>query len=131
MIPSPCTSARASQACSAKSVASSTVGSQPVANISTMQEAVSLAVAQPKMETELLALFGGVAMLLAAIGIYGVISSSVTQRTHEIGVRMALGARATDVLAMVVRQGATLIAAGLAIGVIGALAATRLMKSNR
>ncbi len=102
---------------------------QPVANISTMQETVSLAVAQPKMETELLALFGGVAMLLAAIGIYGVISSSVTQRTHEIGVRMALGARATDVLAMVVRQGAILIAAGLAIGVIGALAATRLMKS--
>jgi ABC-type antimicrobial peptide transport system permease subunit len=77
----------------------------------------------------LLTVFSLVAMVMAAVGIYGVMSFSVSQRTHEIGVRMALGAQTLDVLKLVVKKGIILGAAGVVIGLVGSFAATRLMKS--
>jgi putative ABC transport system permease protein len=74
-------------------------------------------------------LFAGIALLLAVIGIYGLIAYSVAQRTHEIGVRMALGAAPVEVVRMVVRQGASLVAIGIVLGLGGAFALTRLLKT--
>ena len=84
---------------------------------------------QQRFAMLLLAVFAGVAMVLAAVGIYGVTSYSVTQRSHEIGIRMALGARRRDVLNLVVTQGLKLVIAGVAIGLGGAFALTRVMSS--
>ena len=84
-------------------------------------------VAQRRLTMMLLAIFAGAALLLAAVGIYGVIAYSVTQRTQEIGIRLALGAQRRDVLAMVMRQSALLALAGIVAGGIGAFALTRLM----
>jgi len=101
----------------------------PVTQIRTMDELIYRSKAEPRFRTMLLGFFGGVALVLAALGIYGVISYSVTQRTHEIGIRMALGANAPDVVRLVVGQGLTLAAIGVGIGLLGAFALTRLMST--
>ncbi len=100
-----------------------------LAQIGTMEQALTLSISQPRFNTMLLALFAGIALLLAAVGIYGLIAYSVAQRTHEIGVRMALGAARSDVVRMVVRQGASLAAIGIVLGLGGAFALTRLLST--
>ncbi|HST21787.1 MAG TPA: ABC transporter permease [Blastocatellia bacterium] len=102
---------------------------QPVYNIRTMEQLVSSSVSKPRFTMLLLAIFAGVALLLAAVGIYGVMSYSVTERTHEIGIRMALGAKQSDVLKLVVGQGFRLAMIGVAVGLVGAFLLTRIMTS--
>jgi putative ABC transport system permease protein len=102
---------------------------QPIAEVKRMSDWVNSSVATPRYRTTLLALFAALAMILAATGIYGVMSFTVAQRTHEIGVRMALGARRFDVLKMVVRQGMVLTFVGVALGLVGAFALTRVMSA--
>jgi putative ABC transport system permease protein len=101
----------------------------PVYNVRTMEQLLSKSVARRRFNMTLLGGFAAVALLLAALGIYGVMAYSVTQRTHEIGVRVALGARPRDVLSMIVGQGMLLAGLGVAFGLALALALTRVMAS--
>ena len=100
-----------------------------VANVRTMDQIVSTSLEQRRLTMELFGGFAVIAVLLAAIGVYGVVSYSVTQRTHELGIRVALGARWLDVLRLVLQQGIVLALIGVAIGVGAALALTRLLSS--
>jgi putative ABC transport system permease protein len=101
----------------------------PVTGVRTMEQVVAASVTQPRFFAGLITVFAGLALLLAALGIYGVMSYAVTQRTHEMGIRAALGARQRDLLRMVVGQGMLLAAIGLAIGLAGAFGLTRLLTS--
>jgi putative ABC transport system permease protein len=100
---------------------------QPVYDIKTMEQRLSESIAPRRLSMVLFVSFAGLALLLAAVGVYSVISYSVNRRTHEMGIRMALGARALDVLKLVVWQGMTLALVGIVIGVLAAFALTRLM----
>ena len=99
----------------------------PISNVNTMEQLVAQSVAQRRFGMFLVGIFAALALVLAVIGIYGVVSYSVAQRTNEIGVRMALGASASDVLTMVLKNGMTLALIGVGIGLAAAFAATRLM----
>ncbi|HWO01097.1 MAG TPA: ABC transporter permease, partial [Blastocatellia bacterium] len=101
----------------------------PAYNIKTLDQYLAASVAQPRFNTLLLALFAGMALLLTAVGLYGVMSYSVSQRTHEIGIRMALGADRHDVVKLVVGQGMLLTAIGIGVGLTGAFFLTRLLQS--
>jgi putative ABC transport system permease protein len=102
---------------------------QPVSNIRSMEEIVSTAVARQRFSTMLLGIFAALALVLAAVGIYGVMSYSVAQRTREIGIRIALGAQRGDVLKMTVMQGLRLVSIGVVIGLAAAFVLTRVMAS--
>ena len=101
----------------------------PLARIKTMDQLLGESVAQPRFRTLLLGIFSAVALLLSAVGIYGVMAYSVTERTREIGIRMALGAQALDVLKLVVRQGLFYTLVGVVFGVAGAFALTRVISN--
>src|SRR4029079_16178021 len=101
----------------------------PITNIKTQVEQAEQTLAQERLFAKLLSLFGLLAQQLASIGLYGVMAYSVSQRTHEIGLRMALGAQASDVLKMVIRQGMVLTLLGIVMGVIGAYVLTKYLES--
>ena len=100
---------------------------QAITDIASLEQTVHETEAQPRFFTTILSAFGGVALLLAALGIFGVISYNVRERTREIGIRMAVGAVRGDVLRMVLRQAATLLGIGIAIGLAGALVSARFL----
>ncbi|HEY6970890.1 MAG TPA: ABC transporter permease [Candidatus Angelobacter sp.] len=101
----------------------------PLADVHTMDELLSSSVAQPRFRTLLLAIFAGMALVLAAVGIFGVMAYVVSRRTQEIGVRMALGASRANVLGMVLNEGLRVVLIGVGVGVVAAFALTRLIKS--
>jgi putative ABC transport system permease protein len=100
---------------------------QPAQSIASMQELIAQTTAEPRFQARLLGAFGALALLLAAIGVYGVLAYNVAQRTHEIGIRMALGAQAADILGLVIRRTLYLVGLGILIGTAGALAVTRVL----
>jgi len=102
---------------------------QPIAQVQTLDDKLSNSMAPQRLNLLLLGIFALIALSLASAGLYGVMSYAVTQRTHEIGVRMALGAQRRDVLKLIVRQGMGLLTIGIGLGLAGAFAATRLMNS--
>jgi len=102
---------------------------QPIYNVRTMDDVVMNSLGTRRVSMQLFAVFAGAALLLAALGIYGVMAYSVTQRTQEIGLRMALGAQTADVLYLVVRQGMMLVLIGIGVGLAGALGLNRVIAS--
>jgi len=100
---------------------------QPIYSVRTMDEIRAESVAPERLNLTLLSIFAGIALVLAIVGIYGVMSYSVTQRTHEIGIRMAIGAQPRDVFRMIIGQGMMLVLIGVGLGLVGAFALTRLM----
>ncbi len=103
--------------------------SQPIADVRSMEQLVANSVARPRFNTLLLGIFSAVALVLATVGIYGVMAYSVAQRTHEIGIRLALGAQRVDVARLIVGSGLALTVSGVALGLAGAFALTRLLAS--
>jgi putative ABC transport system permease protein len=101
----------------------------PLYEVKTMDDYVAGSIAQPRLSSTLLGIFAALALVLAMVGIYGVMSFSVEQRTNEIGIRMTLGAQRADVLRLVLRQGFAIAAIGVALGIAGALASSGLLKS--
>jgi len=104
-------------------------GDQPVYNIKTMANVLSQSIATPQVITSLLTIFAAIALLLAAMGVYGVMSYSVAQRTHEVGVRMALGAQQHHVLRMILGHGLRLVLLGVGLGVMVAFLVTRVISN--
>ncbi|MBA3805267.1 MAG: FtsX-like permease family protein [Acidobacteria bacterium] len=102
---------------------------QPVSHAETVDQILSGLVAEPRLYTLLLGLFAALALTLSAVGVYGVMAYTVTQRTHEIGVRMALGAQPRDILKMIVGHAMSLALVGVGLGVLASLALTRLISS--
>jgi predicted permease len=102
---------------------------QPVFNVSTMEQTLDQSLVTQRLSMTLLAFLASLALILAAVGIYGVMSYAVTQRTHEFGIRMAIGAQPRDVFKMVIGRGMMLALIGVAFGLVGAFSLTRLMKS--
>ena len=101
----------------------------PIGAIATMEENIGASLATRRLTMSLLGAFAGLALVLASVGIYGVMALSTTQRTRELGIRLALGASRGDVLRLILGQGITLIAIGLAAGLLGAFAASRAVSS--
>ncbi len=118
-----------SVAAGARNVIQSIDSEQPVADVRTLDSLLANSIARARFSALLLAVFAGLAVALSAIGIYGVISYVVTQRGHEIGVRMALGAQSSDVVKLVLRSGMILAVMGVLLGLAGAFALTRVMTS--
>src|SRR5262249_2301737 len=101
----------------------------PVFSIQTMEDRVSSSLGRERFYATLIGVFAGVALLLSAVGLYGVIAYGVSQRTHELGVRIALGAGGSDISRMVIGESVSLTAAGLAVGVVGAVGAGKLLSA--
>ena len=112
-----------------RAIAHALDANQPLTNIRTMEQNIARSVAEPRFRTVLLAIFAGLALALAAVGIFGVMAYSVAQRTRELGVRMALGATRGRVLQLVVGHGLRLTLIGVTIGIAASLAVTRYLSS--
>ncbi|MDQ3120356.1 MAG: ABC transporter permease, partial [Verrucomicrobiota bacterium] len=102
---------------------------QPVADLRTMKQVISKSIARPRFNTLLLTIFAAVALMLASVGLYGVMNYSATQRTHEVGIRMALGATRADIMRLVVGNGMLLTLIGIGIGIVASWGLTRVMQS--
>src|SRR5207249_5722370 len=100
----------------------------PLYSVRTMNNLIQTSIARERMSLLVLAVFAGIALILASVGLYGVVAHGVTERTHEIGVRIALGAESRHVLELVVRQGISMAVVGAVIGVAGAVALSRWMQ---
>jgi putative ABC transport system permease protein len=102
----------------------------PIYKAKRMEEYVAASIAQRRFTSLLCAIFAGAGLLLAIVGLFGVMSYSVVQRTHEIGVRVAVGAEKTDILRLILKEGMIITSAGLAVGLVGTLALSSILKSQ-
>jgi putative ABC transport system permease protein len=123
------TSDPASLAAAVRSKVQEVDPNQPVYDVATMEQRFSQAVAPQRFNALVMAIFAGMAVILAGVGVYGVMAYSVTRRTHEIGIRRALGAQRQDVIGLVLRRGAALVLVGITLGLAGALALTRFLSN--